>query len=85
MPFKRGGAGRRRDLAEPPIRQALDAVGAEHWQIGGTGLPDLLVRFRGRFYAGEVKSKGGTETAEQGAFEIWRTPEDALQAIGASR
>ena len=81
-PFKRGGAGRRRDAAEKPIRDALDGIGAEHWQIGGTGLPDLLVRFRGRFYAGEVKSPGGTETVHQGAFPIWRTPADVLRAIG---
>lgn len=82
-PFWKGGAGRRRDTAEKPIREALQAIGAEMWQIGGRGLPDLLVRYRGRLYAAEVKSKGGTETEHQGAFTIWRTPKDALTAIGA--
>ena len=83
MAFRRGGGGRRRDTAEKPIRDALTAVGAEHWQIGGTGLPELLVRFRGRLYAGEVKSAGGTETEHQGAFVIWRTPDQVLKEIGA--
>jgi len=83
MAFRRGGGGKRRDTAEKPILEALQAVGAETWQISGTGLPDILCRFRGHFYAGEVKSKGGTETQHQGAFPIWRTPEDALYAIGA--
>lgn len=82
-PFRRGGAGRRRDIAEQPIRDALKTVGAECWQIHGTGLPDLLVRFRGRFYAAEVKSEGGKETEHQGAFPIWRTPEQVLREIGA--
>lgn len=84
-PFKRGGGGKRRDLAEKPIREALEAVGAEVWQIGGTGLPDLLVRFRGRLWAGEVKSPGGRETPHQGKFPIWRTPDEVLRAIGAVR
>lgn len=82
-PFLRGGGGRRRDAAEKPIREALQAIGAECWQIGGTGLPDLLVRFRGRLYAGEVKSPGGKETEHQGSFPIWRTPEQVLKEIGA--
>ena len=85
MPFRRGGGGKRRDLAEKAIVDALRAVGAQTWQVSGTGLPDVLVRFRGRYYVGEVKSKGGTETAHQGAHPIWRTPEDALKAIGATR
>ena len=83
MAFRRGGGGKKRDTAEKPIRTALAAVGAQSWQISGTGLPDLLVAFRGRFYAGEVKSEGGTLTKHQGAFPVWRTPDDALKAIGA--
>jgi hypothetical protein len=83
MAFRRGGGGKRRDVAEPPILQAVRAVGAEAWQISGTGLPDVLIRFRGRFYAGEIKSKGGTETVHQGAFDIWRTPDQVLKVIGA--
>jgi len=85
-PFRRGGGGKKRDTAEAPIIQAGRQAGAEVWQISGTGLPDLLVRYpayTGRFYAGEVKSQGGIETVHQGAFPIWRTPQDLLQAIGA--
>lgn len=85
MAFRRGGGGRRRDAAEKPIVQAVRAFGAECWQIGGTGLPDLLIRFRGVLHAGEVKSDGGTETENQGAFPIWRTPEQVLREIGAIR
>jgi hypothetical protein len=81
--YRRRAGGGKRDLAEKPILEALAAVGAEFWQIGGQGNPDVLVRFRGRLYAAEVKSPGGTETKNQGAFPIWRTPEQALWEIGA--
>lgn len=81
--LRRGGAGKRRDTAEGPILAAARAVGAECWQLSGCGLPDVLLRFRGRYYVGEVKSPGGTETVFQGAFPIWRTPHDMLRAIGA--
>ncbi len=83
MPFRRGGGGKRRDLAESPILQAVRAVGAEAWQISGTGLPDVLIRFRGRVFVGEIKSVGGVETVHQGAFPIWRTPDQVLRVIGA--
>lgn len=85
MAFRRGGGGRRRDIAERPILDAAADVGAESWQISGTGLPDVLLRFRGRFFAAEIKSDGGKETVNQGAFPIWRTPDDMLKAIGAIR
>lgn len=82
MSFRRRAGGGRRDTAEGPILEALTGVGAEYWQIGGQGNPDVLVRFRGRFYAAEVKTGKGKETKNQGAFEIWRTSTDALRAIG---
>jgi hypothetical protein len=83
--YRRRAGGGKRDTAEKPITDALKAVGAEFWLIGGGhGNPDLLVRWRGFYYAGEVKSKGGTETKNQGDFPIWRTPEQVLKAIGAS-
>jgi hypothetical protein len=85
MPFRRGGGGKRRDLAEPSIIEAARGVGAKCYQVSGTGLPDLIVEFRSRFYCGEVKSAGGKETVHQGAFPIWRTPMDMLKAIGAIR
>lgn len=85
MSYRRRAGGGRRDIAEKPILEALEAVGAECWQIGGQGNPDVLVRFRGRYYAGEVKTGAGKETKNQGAFPMWRTPEDALRAIGVGR
>jgi hypothetical protein len=75
----------RRDANEPEIVEALEAVGAEVWKLSGTGLPDLLVRFRGRLHAGEVKTRKGRLTAAQGAFPVWRTAGEALSAIGAIR
>lgn len=83
MGYRRRAGGGKRDTAEGPILDALRAVGAEFWQIGGTGNPDVLCRFRGHLYAAEVKTGSGKETGNQGAFPIWRTPEDALKAIGA--
>lgn len=85
MSYRRRAGGGKRDTAEKPILEALAAVGAEFWQLSGTGNPDVLVRFRGRFYAGEVKTGKSKETHNQGAFEIWRTPDDALKAVGAIR
>jgi len=83
--FLKGGAKKRRDSNEKALRDALQAVGAECWQISGRGLPDLLVRFRGRYYAAEVKTAKGKETEHQGDFPIWRSVDDALRAIGAVR
>lgn len=85
MSYRRRAGGGKRDESEPGILQGLRAVGAEYWQIGGQGNPDLLVRFRGRLYAAEVKTGNRKETPNQGAFEIWRTKEDALKRIGAIR
>lgn len=73
----------KRDANEPEVVQALVAVGAEVWKVSGRGLPDLLVKFRGRFYAGEVKTATGKLRASQGAFPVWRSPAEALAAIGA--
>lgn len=75
----------RRDIAEGPIVEALRGVGAEVWQLSGAGLPDLLVRFRGILAAGEVKTGKGKLRRTQGAFPVWRTPDDALKAVGAIR
>lgn len=75
----------RRDANEKGIVEALEAVGARVWRISGKGLPDLLVRYRGRYEAAEVKTAKGKETVHQGAFPIWRTVDEALQGIGAKR
>lgn len=84
MPFRRGGGGKRRDANEPDVIAAVREAGGECWQVSGTGLPDLIVRFRGRFYCGEVKTATGKLKKTQGAFPIWRTPDDVLDAIGAT-
>lgn len=73
----------KRDTAEKPIVETLRQAGAEVWRVTGTGCPDVLVRYRSVLYAAEIKTGKGKETKNQGAFEIWRTPEDALLAIGA--
>lgn len=87
---------KKRDATEPPIVEALEAVGAWVWRID---LPlDLLVAYRGRLLLLEVKSNTKqrkdrakqTETiakCQRGGLPVYvvRTPEDALQAIGAVR
>lgn len=73
----------KRDTAEGPIVDAAVAVGAKCWRISGKGCPDLLVFYRGVYTPGEVKSKGGKLTKNQGDFPVWRTPDDMLKAIGA--
>lgn len=82
--FMKGAGKKRRDAAEKPIVKALKACGAECWYLSGRGLPDLLVRYRGCYYCGEVKSKGGKLTEQQTSnFPLWRTVDDAFQTIGA--
>ncbi len=81
---RRVGQVRRRDANEKPIRAALAAVGATTTQVSGKGAPDLLIRFRGRVYAVEVKSQKGTRTEaqEDTQWPIIRSVEDALKTIG---
>lgn len=83
MSFRRGGAKKRRDAAEPAIIEALKAHGASVFQISGRGLPDLLIRYRGRCFACEVKSAGGkrTEAQEDTQFPVVRTPQDAIALV----
>lgn len=83
MSWRKRVGGGKRDIAEGPICDALDARGIRYWKISGTGNPDLLILYKGLYYPGEVKTGSGKETKNQGAFPIWRTPQDALRAIGA--
>ncbi len=85
MTFRRGGAGKRRDANEKALVAGWRAIGAEVWQVSGTGLPDVLVRFRGRLHAFEIKTATGTLTEHQGDFPVVRTMEDGLREIGAVR
>lgn len=86
--MRRVGQARRRDSVESPIVKALRAVGATVIPISGKGAPDLFVCFRGQMYGAEVKTgKGKLTSAQQdtGAgrlWPVWRTPDEALKAIG---
>jgi Holliday junction resolvase len=85
--MRRVGQARRRDANEKAIRQALEAVGAHVTPISGKGAPDLLVRYKGRIAAFEVKSAKGDRTVAQDEtkWPIVRTVDEALQAIGVQR
>lgn len=86
----------KRDEAELPIVQALQAVGA---LVERLDLPsDLLVKYQGRLFLLEVKTphtKAGRERArkdqqgQQERLRLWsipivRTPLEALRCIGAA-
>lgn len=84
------------DTTQPSIVKALRAVGATvlHLHQLGSDAPDLLVGFRGRDYLLEVKGPKTPVTDAQSRWhEGWRgrrphvvrSPEEALQAIGATR
>lgn len=49
----------RRDKNEKPIVKALRAVGASVEYLNGTGVPDLLVGYRGVNYLVEIKGEHG--------------------------
>lgn len=84
--MRRVGQARRRDAVEGPIISAGRLVGADVTPISGKGAPDVLVRFRGRLFAFEVKSGKGRRTKAQTVSEwpIVRTPLEFLEAIGAN-
>jgi len=85
----------KRDLAEGPILDALERVGAQVWPLDYP--VDLLVRFRDRWHLLEVKTGRGktlaiaTDKRQQAQINflqttntpIVRTPQEALKAIGA--
>ena len=83
---------KKRDTSEPEIVQALRKAGARVWQLDRPF--DLLVGLSGRFTVLEVKSGKAKPTDAQadqiracqaGGLPVYvvRTPEEALQAIGA--
>lgn len=94
MSLKRWSA--RRDANEAAIVDALRTVGAGVIRLSQTGVPDLLVLFRGRVHLLEVKrakARGqgagrATMAQEQLAAQGWpvsvtRTTDEALRAVGA--
>lgn len=81
----------KRDKNEPEIIEALAAAGASYLRISVGGGSDLVVSYRGVNYLLEVKSSKGKLTPMQeefmlywdGPYEIVRSVDDALKAIGA--
>lgn len=84
----------KRDTSEALIVEALTAAGARVWRLSQPF--DLLCGVGGRFVVLEVKSGKGKLRPQQAAdmaechyrnlpVYVVRTPEEALQAIGAVR
>lgn len=81
----------RRDANEGEIIEVLRAVGASVQTLSIKGAADLLVGFRGVNFLIEVKTLKGKLTDDevifhddwQGQVDIARTPEEALEIIGA--
>lgn len=85
--MRRVGQSRRRDANERAIVDALRAVGAHVTPISGKGAPDLLIRFRGKLAAVEVKTEKGkrTQAQEQSEWPIVRDVDEALLLFGLFR
>ena len=85
MTFYRGGARRRRDQIEPHIVTALRARGAQTWQVGGRGLPDLLVWYRNRPIVLEIKSGNAplspVQAHDRAPWPVVRSVEEAVAAV----
>lgn len=84
MSFRRGGAKKRRDANEKAIREALAALGCETWQLGGRGLPDLLIAAPGpTWLVCEVKTATGRKTEAQRdiRWPIIRSIDDAIALV----
>lgn len=82
----------KRDANEGVIISALRAAGAQVYPISETGVPDLLVGFRGQTFLLEVKNAKGKLTEDQdqffktwsgGLIHVVRSVPEALQFIGA--
>lgn len=81
------------DKTQKEIVMTLRNAGAKVCILSdvGSGVPDLLVKFRGTLYLMEAKSKGGRLTQdERNFYDDWQdvttivySSEDALKAIGA--
>lgn len=83
---------KRKDANQRPIVEALERVGAEVWILDRPA--DLMVWFRQKWFVAEVKPATGRFTKlqqserEQGLCRgilTWRSPLEALQAIGATK
>jgi len=83
MSYRRRAGGGKRDTAEGPIVAALRQIGVECWHIGGTGNPDVLTRFRGRYLPLEIKTGKGQRTANQAdiPWPVVRTIDEAIREV----
>lgn len=81
----------KRDANEGEIVEALEGIGCSVLKLSGAGIPDLACYFRSTWYLLDVKGKHGRLTEDQtwsedispDAVKIVRSPEQALEAIGA--
>lgn len=59
-----------RDSNEPEIIKAYESLGCSVHRVSGTGVPDLLIGYKGFCEVVEVKTKKGKLTKEQAKFKI---------------
>lgn len=80
----------KRDANESEIVKALDAIGATVTKLSQPGVPDLLVRYRDRWYLVEVKGPNGKLTPGQREFDnyhggcafiVAHTAEEAIKGV----
>jgi Holliday junction resolvase len=85
MPFRQGGAKKRRDTIEPAIVSALRARGVQTWQISGRGLPDLLCWYQNKCVVLEVKSGASARLSrvQKSQAAPWPIVRDVAQAVEA--
>lgn len=66
----------RRDHNEDELVYALQQAGATVYRISATGVPDLLIGFRGRTFLADAKNLSGRgkrlTKAQADFFETWR-------------
>ena len=63
----------KRDISEPEIVEALTKAGATVHRVSGTGIPDLLIGFRGKTYLAEAKTgKRKLNENQMKFFDEWR-------------
>lgn len=81
MAFRRGGGKRRRDSNEVRIIDALRQCGAFVVQISGTGTPDILVHWGGRWMPFEVKTETGKLTKAQQTQQAGHAPYPVIRDV----
>jgi len=83
----------KRDANEREIIDALKQIGCTVKQLSATGLPDLLVGYRGKNYLIEVKQSNGKLTDDQvefhaswfGRIDVVMNVDEAIKIVTAPR